>query len=203
MKLEGIRVIDLSRFLPGPMLTQAMADHGAEVIKVESVDDGEPTRTVGEMRDGVSVFFANANRGKQSLALNLKHPAGVETLMRLIEAADVVVESFRPGVAERLGVAYRQVASRSPHIVYASISAFGQTGPLYVAAHSANTDISPSSKESGEPHSSLGSTNLCGRYGPAFPKLRCSGRTVSRDAACSLIPRTRWPDAEPCRARTL
>ena len=75
--------------------------------------------------------------------------------------------------------------------------------PLYVAAHSVNTDISPSSKESGEPHSSLGSTNLCGRYGPAFPKLRCSGRTVSRDAACSLIPRTRWPDAEPCRARTL
>jgi crotonobetainyl-CoA:carnitine CoA-transferase CaiB-like acyl-CoA transferase len=136
MKLEGIRVIDLSRFLPGPMLTQAMADHGAEVIKVESVDDGEPTRTVGEMRDGVSVFFANANRGKQSLALNLKHPAGVETLMRLIEAADVVVESFRPGVAERLGVAYRQVASRSPHIVYASISAFGQTGPYRdVAAH--------------------------------------------------------------------
>ena len=79
----------------------------------------------------------------------------------------------------------------------------GNPRPLYVAAHSANTDISPSSKESGEPHSSLGSTNLCGRYGPAFPKLRCSGRTVSRDAACSLIPRTRWPDAEPCRARTL
>jgi hypothetical protein len=79
----------------------------------------------------------------------------------------------------------------------------GNPVPLYVAAHSVNTDISPSSKESGEPHSSLGSTNLCGRYGPAFPKLRCSGRTVSRDAACSLIPRTRWPDAEPCRARTL
>jgi hypothetical protein len=75
--------------------------------------------------------------------------------------------------------------------------------PLYVAFHSAGTNVWPSSKESGEPHSSLGSTNLCGRYGPAFPKLRCSGRTVSRDAACSLIPRTRWPDAEPCRARTL
>ena len=84
--------------------------------------------------------------------------------------------------------------------------ASGNGRPLYVgyvAAHSVNTDISPSSKESGEPHSSLGSTNLCGRYGPAFPKLRWSGRTVSRDAACSLIPRTRWPDAEPCRVRTL
>ena len=69
MKLEGIRVIDLSRFLPGPMLTQFMADHGAEVIKIESVDEGEPTRAVGEMRDGVSVFFANSSRGKKSLRL--------------------------------------------------------------------------------------------------------------------------------------
>lgn len=129
MKLEGIRVIDLSRFLPGPMLTQAMADHGAEVIKVESIGDGEPTRAVGEMRDGVSVFFANANRGKKSVALNLKHKAGVEAVMRLAETADVVIEAFRPGVADRLGVGYAQLAARAPRIVYASISAFGQTGP--------------------------------------------------------------------------
>jgi crotonobetainyl-CoA:carnitine CoA-transferase CaiB-like acyl-CoA transferase len=136
MKLEGIRVIDLSRFLPGPMLTQAMADHGAEVIKVESIEEGEPTRGIGEMRDGISVFFANTSRGKQSLALNLKKPAGVETLMRLVEAADVVVEAFRPGVADRLGVGYRQMAARAPHIVYASISAFGHTGPYRgIATH--------------------------------------------------------------------
>lgn len=129
MKLEGIRVVDLSRFLPGPMLTQFMADHGAEVVKIESIDEGEPTRTIGEMRDGISVFFANTNRGKQSLALDLKHPAGVEALMRLAEACDVLVEAFRPGVAERLGVGYEQVAARAPHIVYASISAYGQSGP--------------------------------------------------------------------------
>jgi len=129
MKLQGIRVLDLSRFLPGPMLTQAMADHGAEVIKVESVDEGEPTRTVGEMRDGVSVFFANTNRGKRSIALNLKHPAGVEALMRLAATSDVMVETFRPGVANRLGVDYAQVSARAPRIVYASISAYGQTGP--------------------------------------------------------------------------
>lgn len=129
MKLEGIRVIDLSRFLPGPMLTQFMADHGAEVVKIESIDEGEPTRAVGETRDGISVFFANTNRGKQSLALDLKHPAGVEALMRLAEISDVIVEAFRPGVADRLGVGYRQVAARAPHIVYASISAFGQSGP--------------------------------------------------------------------------
>jgi len=136
MKLDGIRVLDLSRFLPGPMLTQLMADHGAEVIKVESTDEGEPTRAVGEMRDGVSVFFANTNRGKKSIALNLKRPEAVEVLMRLAETADVFVEAFRPGVAARLGIDYPRVAARAPRIIYASISAFGQTGPYRdVATH--------------------------------------------------------------------
>lgn len=136
MKLDGIRVLDLSRFLPGPVLTQFMADHGAEVVKIESVDDGEPTRAVGEMRDGVSVFFANTNRGKKSLALDLKQQAAREVVLRLAETADVVVETFRPGVAERLGVGYRQIAARAPRVVYASISAFGQTGPYRdIAAH--------------------------------------------------------------------
>ncbi len=129
MKLEGIRVIDLSRFLPGPVMTQFMADQGAEVVKIESVDEGEPTRAVGEMRDGISVYFANTNRGKKSLALNLKHPAGLEALMRLAEVSDVIVEAFRPGVAERLGIGYKQIVARAPHIIYASISAFGQSGP--------------------------------------------------------------------------
>ncbi len=129
MKLQGIRVIDLSRFLPGPMLTQFMADHGAEVIKIESVDEGEPTRSIGEMRDDISVFFANTSRGKKSLALDLKHPEGVEALLRLAETADVFIEAFRPGVMERLGIGYRQVSARAPQIVYASICAFGQSGP--------------------------------------------------------------------------
>lgn len=136
MKLDGIRVLDLSRFLPGPMLTQFMADHGAEVVKIESVDDGEPTRAIGEMRDGISVFFANTNRGKKSLALDLKQQAAREVVMRLAETADVLVEAFRPGVADRLGVGYRDIAVRAPHIVYASISAFGQSGPYReIAAH--------------------------------------------------------------------
>jgi crotonobetainyl-CoA:carnitine CoA-transferase CaiB-like acyl-CoA transferase len=129
MKLEGIRVIDLSRFLPGPLLTQFMADQGAEVVKVESIDEGEPTRAVGGMRDGVSVFFANTNRGKKSLALDLKRPDGVEALLRLAEVSDVFVEAFRPGAAERLGVGYSQIAARAPHVVYVSVSAFGQSGP--------------------------------------------------------------------------
>jgi crotonobetainyl-CoA:carnitine CoA-transferase CaiB-like acyl-CoA transferase len=128
MKLDGIRVVDLSLFLPGPAMTQAMADHGAEVIKVEP-PAGEPNRRIGPERDGVSVYFANTHRGKKSLVLDLKQPAGVEALLRLAATADVVVESFRPGVVDRLGVGYAAVAARAPRIVYVSISAFGQSGP--------------------------------------------------------------------------
>ena len=141
MKLEGLRVVDLSLFLPGPLMTQFMADHGAEVIKVESLHEGEPNRQIGAKRDGVSVYFANTHRGKKSLALNLKDPAGVEVLLRLAATADVLVEAFRPGVAERLGIGYRQVAARAPRIVYASIAAFGQSGPYReLAAHDLATE---------------------------------------------------------------
>ena len=141
MKLEGIRVIDLSLFLPGPLMTQFMADHGAEVIKVESLHEGEPNRQIGAKRDGVSVYFANTHRGKKSLALNLKDPAGVEVLLRLAATADVLIEAFRPGVAERLGIGYRQVAARAPRIIYASIAAFGQSGPYReLAAHDLATE---------------------------------------------------------------
>jgi crotonobetainyl-CoA:carnitine CoA-transferase CaiB-like acyl-CoA transferase len=129
VKLEGIKVVDLSLFLPGPAMTQVMADHGALVIKVEPLPAGEPNREIGPKRDGVSVYFANTHRGKKSLALNLKTAEGVEALLRLAETADVFVEAFRPGVVDRLGVGYRAVAARNPRIVYASISAYGQSGP--------------------------------------------------------------------------
>ncbi len=141
MKLRGLRVVDLSLFLPGPLLTQFMADHGAEVIKVESLHEGEPNREIGVKRDGVSVYFANTHRGKKSLALNLKDAAGVEVLMRLAAKSDVLIEAFRPGVTERLGIAYRQVAARAPQIIYASIAAFGQNGPYRdLAAHDLATE---------------------------------------------------------------
>jgi len=141
MKLEGLRVIDLSLFLPGPLATQMLADHGAEVIKVESIHEGEPNREIGAKRDGVSVYFSNTHRGKKSLALNLKDPEGVEVLMRLAEKSDVLVEAFRPGVVDRLGIGYAQVAKRAPQIVYASIAAFGQAGPYRdIAAHDLATE---------------------------------------------------------------
>jgi len=129
MKLQGLRVIDLSVFLPGPYLTLAMADHGAEVIKVEPPGEGDPARHIG-LSDGAStVFFRNVNRGKRSIVVDLKDHAQRERLLELCKTADVFVESFRPGVVDRLGVGYEAVRVRNPRIVYCSISAFGQVGP--------------------------------------------------------------------------
>jgi crotonobetainyl-CoA:carnitine CoA-transferase CaiB-like acyl-CoA transferase len=126
MKLEGIRVIDLSVFLPGPYLTLAMADHGAEVIKVEPPGEGDPGRHIGLSDGSSTVFFRNLNRGKKSIVVDLKDAAQREALLSLCETADVFVESFRPGAVDRLGVGYDAVRARNPRIVYCSISAFGQ-----------------------------------------------------------------------------
>ena len=129
MKLEGLKVIDLSVFLPGPYLTLALADHGAEVIKVEPPGEGDPSREIG-VRDGpTTTFFRNCNRGKKSVVIDLKSDAGREALLTLCEDGDVFVESYRPGVVRRLGVDYAAVRARNPGIVYCSISAFGQDGP--------------------------------------------------------------------------
>ena len=136
MKLDGIRVLDLTQFLPGPHLTMTMADHGADVIKVEAPGGGDPGRDIGLQQDGETVFFRNTNRGKRSICLDLKSEEGRETLWDLIDWADVLVESFRPGVADRLGFGADVVRARNPRIVYCSISAFGQNGPYRdVPAH--------------------------------------------------------------------
>ncbi|HVZ70174.1 MAG TPA: CoA transferase [Rhizomicrobium sp.] len=131
MKLEGIRVLDLSQFLPGPHLTMTMADHGADVIMVEPRNGvGEPVRKMGaRMADGTSVWFRNIARGKRSIALDLKDPAGKRKFLDLANEADVIVEAFRPGVVKRLGIDYAAIAANNPRIVYCSISAFGQNGP--------------------------------------------------------------------------
>ena len=101
MKLEGLRVLDLSLFLPGPHLTMMMADHGADVIKIEP-PGGEPVRKVGyRTEDDVSVWFRNTHRGKRSVVLDLKSDAGLKSLLKLAETADVFVEAFRPGVVDR------------------------------------------------------------------------------------------------------
>jgi crotonobetainyl-CoA:carnitine CoA-transferase CaiB-like acyl-CoA transferase len=132
MKLDGVKVLDLSAFLPGPHMTMMMADHGADVIMIEPANGtGEPTRVIGETTpDGVSVWFRNIARGKRSLKLNLKDSDGLDLFLRLAETADVIVEAFRPGVVKRLGVDYDAVVQRNPSVIYCSISAFGQDSSL-------------------------------------------------------------------------
>jgi crotonobetainyl-CoA:carnitine CoA-transferase CaiB-like acyl-CoA transferase len=125
--LDGVRVLDLTRVVAGPACTRVLADLGAEVIKVEP-PEGDLLRSGHPRRGGHSVLFAGQNAGKRFTAVDLTRPEGVELLLRLAERCDVVVENFRPGVADRLGVGYEQVAARRPDIVYCSISGYGQDG---------------------------------------------------------------------------
>jgi crotonobetainyl-CoA:carnitine CoA-transferase CaiB-like acyl-CoA transferase len=128
-KLSGIKVIDLSVFLPGPMMTMMMADQGAEVIKIETAA-GDPARDQAPFEAGQSVWFRNLNRGKKSIVFDLKSEDGKARLWTMIDEADVFVEGFRPGVMKRLGFDYGAVSARNPRIIYCSISAFGQSGAL-------------------------------------------------------------------------
>lgn len=129
--LSGIRVLDLSQIMSGPYCTMILADLGADVIKIENPDKGDQTRKSW----GYSVIgddsraFLSLNRNKRSVTLDLKLEDDLQTFLELVETADVVIENFRPGVAERLGVGYEALRSVNPRIVYASISGFGQTGP--------------------------------------------------------------------------
>lgn len=132
--LDGVRVLDLTRLLPGPLATQHLADQGAEVIKVEDTGAGDYARSMGAMAGESSYFYQIVNRNKKSLRLNLKNPRGHEILMRLIEGADILFEGFRPGVMDKLGLGYVAVAARNPRLVYCSISGYGQTGPYALRA---------------------------------------------------------------------
>ncbi|HCZ14055.1 MAG TPA: carnitine dehydratase [Candidatus Accumulibacter sp.] len=126
--LAGLRVLDLTRLLPGPLATMHLADLGADVIKIEEPGGGDYARTAGAVHGGVS-YFEMVNRNKRSLTLDLKQPAGVEAFMRLAASAEVVVEGFRPGVVDKLGVGYRAVSSINPRVVYCAITGYGQDGP--------------------------------------------------------------------------
>jgi len=128
--LDGLLVLDLSRVLAGPYCTMQLGDLGARVIKIEQPGRGDDTRAWGPPFVGrESAYFLSVNRNKESLALDLKHPRARPILDALLSRADVVVENFRPGTMERLGLGYAAIAARYPRIVYCSISGFGQTGP--------------------------------------------------------------------------
>ena len=132
--LAGVRVLDLTRLLPGPVCTMHLADLGADVIKVEDTGAGDYARTLGAKPGDVSAFFRMVNRNKRSVALNLKRDEGRAAFLTLARHADVVVESFRPEVVDALGVGCEAVRAMRPSIVYASITGYGQTGPRAMAA---------------------------------------------------------------------
>ena len=128
--LAGLRVIDLTRVLSGPFCAMMLGDMGAEVIKVERPGAGDDTRAFAPPYQGEeSAYFLSVNRNKKSLTLDMKQDAAKEVLWKLVESADVIVENFRPGAAERLGFGYEDVSARNPSIIYGSISGFGDTGP--------------------------------------------------------------------------
>lgn len=127
--LQGIRIIDLTRVLAGPFCTMLLGDMGAEIIKIEVPGQGDDSRRYPPFIGDESAYFMNLNRNKKSLVLNLKHPKAREIFLDLVEKADVVLENFRPGTMEKLGIGYETLKARNPAIVYACISGFGHTGP--------------------------------------------------------------------------
>ena len=143
--LTGLRILDLTRLLPGPVATMHLADLGAEVIKIEDTGAGDYARAMGPGertaggRGGDSLFFRMVNRNKKSLRLDLKQAAGVDVFLRLAKDADVIFESFRPGVVDKLGIGYQTVRAINPRIVYCAITGYGQTGPwAELAGHDIN-----------------------------------------------------------------
>jgi crotonobetainyl-CoA:carnitine CoA-transferase CaiB-like acyl-CoA transferase len=128
--LAGIRVLDFTRVLAGPAASLALADLGAEVIKIEPPGSGDETRDFPPIREGESHYFLSINRGKKSIVIDLKSEAGVALARDLAAKCDVVVENYRPGVMDRLGLGYAALSAANPKLIYCAISGYGQTGPL-------------------------------------------------------------------------
>jgi crotonobetainyl-CoA:carnitine CoA-transferase CaiB-like acyl-CoA transferase len=137
--LAGVRVLDFSTLLPGPLATLMLAEAGAEVIKIERPGRGDEMRSYTPKFGADSVNFALLNRGKRSIAIDLKDPLALERLLRLVGDADVLVEQFRPGVMDRLGLGYERLKALNPRLVYCAITGYGQSGPrAQEAAHDLN-----------------------------------------------------------------
>jgi crotonobetainyl-CoA:carnitine CoA-transferase CaiB-like acyl-CoA transferase len=157
--LDGVKVIDMSAVIAGPMATQILADQGAEVIKIENPGMGDMARWLGPQSNGLGAMFAAVNRNKRSLALNLKTADGKAILLELVKTADVIVENYRPGTMERLGLSYDTLKAVNPGLIYVAMSGFGQSGPYakrrvydpVVQAVSGFAD-SQADEKTGEPH---------------------------------------------------
>jgi crotonobetainyl-CoA:carnitine CoA-transferase CaiB-like acyl-CoA transferase len=129
LPLAGLRVVDLSRALAGPFCAMILADLGADVVKIEPTPQGEMVRKWGPFKDGISVYYLSIHRNKRSLAVNFRDARGLELIRELAEAADILVENFKPGVMKAMGLDYPTLAARNPRLVFASITAFGTQGP--------------------------------------------------------------------------
>jgi len=127
--LTGIRVLDLTRVLAGPFCTMILSDLGAEVVKVEIPGSGDDSRAFGPFINNRSLYFLSINRGKQSISLNLKHPRGKEIFRSLVPHFDVLVENYRPGTMEKLGLDYECLNEINPRLIYAASTGFGHSGP--------------------------------------------------------------------------
>ena len=127
--LKGQKMLDLSRLLPGPYCSLFLADLGMDVLKVEDPEQGDYIRKMGPIRKKESAYFLSINRNKKSMTLNLKMEEGKEIFYKLIESYDIVLESFRPGVMDRLGIGYQELKKRSPRVIFCSLSGYGQDGP--------------------------------------------------------------------------
>lgn len=138
LPLEGVRVLELARTIAGPFCSMTLADMGAEVIKIEEPERGDETRAMTPLWNGEGAVYLAVNRNKKSVAVDLKSEAGREIVLRLAERCDVLIENFRTGTVERLGLGYAQVSSRNPRIIYCSVSGFGRSGPI---AHKAAYDF--------------------------------------------------------------
>lgn len=129
LPLDGIRVLDLTRLLPGPFCTLLLADFGADVIKVEDPNDGDYARWYEPKTGEYSALFSSLNRNKRSISLNLKSEVDKQIFIDLVKTSDVLVESFRPGVMKRLGLGYEELKNHNPRLIYCAITSYGQTGP--------------------------------------------------------------------------
>jgi formyl-CoA transferase len=127
--LEGVKILDLSRVLAGPFCTMILADMGAEVLKVEVPERGDDSRTFPPFKNGESAYFANFNRNKKSIVLDLKSDSDIEKFLQIVKSMDVLVENFRPGTMDRMGLGYKRLSGINDQLIFASVSGFGQYGP--------------------------------------------------------------------------
>jgi crotonobetainyl-CoA:carnitine CoA-transferase CaiB-like acyl-CoA transferase len=183
--LAGVKILDLTAVVSGPFATMWLADQGAQIIKIEPCEGGEQGRYVGAGYLGYSALFATCNRNKRSLAIDLRHPQGVEVVRRLCRDADVLIENFRPGVADRLGVGFDALIREQPRLIYASITGFGPTGPYadrraYDSVIQANSGIADSHAHNGAPPSLIYSI-ICDKVAGLSAAQAISAALFSRE----------------------